>query len=196
MVPEVRLQADTTQCPRSGRQRIVSACRRTVSDRMWPTNMRRYWVVLVAVSAAAAGCAAKPETWSTDAGSPLGRAARDIALKSETIVVSARVGAGATLASILRAQNLAAADVQRLLERAASVFDLRKVRTNQPYRLEKTTDGAIRSFEYEIDSDRFLRVSRNAANELDADAAHSERPRRRACRRAHRSLESIAGCRD
>src|SRR5262249_40466550 len=37
---------------------------------------------------------------------------------------------------------------------------VRKVRVNQPYRLEKTPAGVIRSFDYEIDGDRFLRVTR------------------------------------
>src|SRR5262249_42775927 len=65
-----------------------------------------------------------------------------------------------TLATILHAQQIATADAIELIERAGSVFDVRKVRVNQPYRLEKTPAGVIRSFDYEIDGDRFLRVTR------------------------------------
>ncbi len=84
----------------------------------------------------------------------------DIALALETTKVSARVRAGATLASMLRAHDVVIADAAAIVAQAASVFDLRKVRANQPYRLETTHTGTVRGFEYEIDGDRFLRVGR------------------------------------
>ncbi|HEX7139633.1 MAG TPA: M23 family metallopeptidase [Vicinamibacterales bacterium] len=90
-------------------------------------------------------------------------------LQSEHIVVSARVTAGATLASMLRARSIAAGDVARMIDRAAAVFDLRKVRVNQPYRLETDLAGTVTKFEYEIDGDRFLRLRRTDANELAAE---------------------------
>jgi murein DD-endopeptidase MepM/ murein hydrolase activator NlpD len=85
----------------------------------------------------------------------------DIALSLETTVVTARVRAGATLASVLRAHDVAVSDAALIVAQAASVFDLRKVRANQPYRLETTYTGAVRGFEYEIDGDRVLRVGRS-----------------------------------
>src|SRR3954453_6523902 len=84
----------------------------------------------------------------------------DIMLALETRIVSARVRAGATLASLLRGQDVVAADAAAIVAQAASVFDLRKVRANQTYRLETTHGGSVRGFEYEIDGDRFLRVGR------------------------------------
>jgi murein DD-endopeptidase MepM/ murein hydrolase activator NlpD len=45
---------------------------------------------------------------------------------------------------------------------------LRKVRANQPYRLERALDGAMQRFEYEIDGDRFLCVARGPDNSLEA----------------------------
>jgi murein DD-endopeptidase MepM/ murein hydrolase activator NlpD len=84
----------------------------------------------------------------------------DILLSLETTVISSRVHAGATLASLLRGHDVAIADAAAIVSQAASVFDLRKVRTNQPYRLETTLTGTVRGFEYEIDGDRFLRVGR------------------------------------
>lgn len=117
----------------------------------------------------AAGCGAGPGPSDTAPGVALGRAAHDIVLQSDHIVVSARVTAGATLASLLRARSIAAADVARMIERAAAVFDLRKVRVNQPYRLETDLTGAVTKFEYEIDGDRFLRLSRTDGNDLAAE---------------------------
>ncbi len=93
---------------------------------------------------------------------PVALAAHDIALVSDTVVVSARVAAGATLASMLHAQHVAAQDVADLIVRSASVFDLRKVRANQPYRLVTRPSGAVRQFEYEIDGDRMLHVARSS----------------------------------
>jgi murein DD-endopeptidase MepM/ murein hydrolase activator NlpD len=90
---------------------------------------------------------------------PPGRST-DIALASDASQISARVGSGATLASILRTHEVTLADMAAIVQRAARVFDLRKVRKDQPYRLERMPDGEVRRFEYEIDADRFLRVTR------------------------------------
>jgi murein DD-endopeptidase MepM/ murein hydrolase activator NlpD len=62
---------------------------------------------------------------------------------------------------VLRGGKVAEAEVAAVVVRAASVFDLRKIRTAQPYRLEQADDGLLRRFEYEIDSDRLLRVTRS-----------------------------------
>jgi murein DD-endopeptidase MepM/ murein hydrolase activator NlpD len=92
----------------------------------------------------------------------------DIVLSLETTIVSSHVRAGATLASVLRAHDVAVAEAAAIVAQAASVFDLRKVRANQPYRLETTHSGTIRAFEYEIDADRFLRVGRSPNDALVA----------------------------
>jgi murein DD-endopeptidase MepM/ murein hydrolase activator NlpD len=116
-------------------------------------------------------CAACSAELPRDQAPPtaLGRAAHDIVLKSEKIVVSARVAACATLGSLLKALSIAAGDVALMIARAASVFDLRKVRANQPYRVETNLAGAVTRFEYEIDGDRFLRVSRTDGEDLEAE---------------------------
>jgi murein DD-endopeptidase MepM/ murein hydrolase activator NlpD len=72
-----------------------------------------------------------------------------------------------TLATLLKTAQLSGAEVVEVVEAVRKVFDPRKVRIDQPYRLVQTTDGALRHFEYEIDNDRFLRVSRPSG----ADAA-------------------------
>lgn len=85
--------------------------------------------------------------------------ASDITLASDVHVISARVLPGATLASILRAHAVAVQQVEAVVERARAVFDPRRVRRDQPYRLEQLNDGSLRRFEYEIDRDRLLRVT-------------------------------------
>jgi len=92
----------------------------------------------------------------------------DITLSLETTVVSARVRAGATLAAVLRAHAVAMSEASAIVAQAGSVFDLRKVRANQPYRLETSHTGSVRGFEYEIDGDRFLRVGRSPDDALVA----------------------------
>jgi murein DD-endopeptidase MepM/ murein hydrolase activator NlpD len=108
--------------------------------------------------------------------------AHDIALAADTTIVSAKVAAGATLASILRTNEIVATDVAALVERVASVFDLRKVRARQPYVLVKNaSDGLFRRFEYEIDGDHLLRVVRKedaAGSELVADVLRIPKTRR------------------
>lgn len=93
----------------------------------------------------------------------------DISLSKETQLVHARVAAGATLASLLRAQGLAVAEITDVVSRAARVFDVRRLRADRPYRIEKAFTGVLERFEYEIDGDRFLRVSRGKDLQLVAD---------------------------
>src|SRR6202035_4266868 len=92
----------------------------------------------------------------------------DIALSLETTVVSARVRAGATLAAVLRMHEVEVSQASAIVAQAGSVFDLRKVRANQPYRLETSHTGSVRGLEYEIDGYRFLRVGRSPDDVLVA----------------------------
>jgi murein DD-endopeptidase MepM/ murein hydrolase activator NlpD len=51
------------------------------------------------------------------------------------------------------------------------VFDLRKIRFGNPFRLEKELDGTLRAFEYKIDDERVLKVEKDA----DSYAARVEK---------------------
>ena len=124
-------------------------------------------LVFILAALAASACdtrtnasVARPDTLAAVKG--------DIMLSLETTVISSRVRAGATIASVLRAHDVAVAEASAIVAQAGSVFDLRKVRVNQPYRLETTHEGMVRGFEYEIDGDRFLRVGRSPNQELVA----------------------------
>jgi murein DD-endopeptidase MepM/ murein hydrolase activator NlpD len=117
----------------------------------------RNLLLVLSTGLAAAACGAAPGVRATPASQR-----GDIALAAETNAVSARVTPGATLASILRAHQVVASETADIVAKVAAVFDLRKVRANQPYRLTlAATSGAVRAFEYEIDGDRFLRVGRS-----------------------------------
>ena len=121
--------------------------------------MRAILFLILGAGLAASACDTRTNA-SAARTATLPAAKGDVLLSLETTVVSSRVRAGATLASLLRGHDVAIADAAAIVSQAASVFDLRKVRANQPYRLETTHTGTVRGFEYEIDGDRFLRVGR------------------------------------
>jgi murein DD-endopeptidase MepM/ murein hydrolase activator NlpD len=113
-------------------------------------------LVLAALAAVATSACAR------EAPPPAQRRRPDINLRLETVTIEARVPRRATLDTLLREQQLLAPIVDAAVTAARSVFDLRRLRTDRPYRLVRSLDGFLREFEYEIDADRFLRlVARN-----------------------------------
>jgi murein DD-endopeptidase MepM/ murein hydrolase activator NlpD len=93
----------------------------------------------------------------------------DTRLAPETIAVRDVIPRNTTLDSLLRDHGVEAEAVGRVVAAMRGVFDPRQLRSLQPFLLERTTLGALRLFEYEIDADRFLRVS-SAATTPDLDA--------------------------
>jgi murein DD-endopeptidase MepM/ murein hydrolase activator NlpD len=94
------------------------------------------------------------------AETPVARAARagDIVLAADSTLIRGEVPHNTNLSSMLTAQGLAADVVDRVVVAARRVFDPRRLRSSQPYSLERTIEGTLRLFEYEIDPDWFLRV--------------------------------------
>lgn len=84
----------------------------------------------------------------------------DVPLPVEHRVEAARVAPGVTLSTLLQGHHIAAREVAALIGRAASVFDVRRLRTDRPYRVIRALDGNVDGFEYEIDGNQVLRVSR------------------------------------
>lgn len=82
----------------------------------------------------------------------------DIVLERDSQVIEARVPRNATLSGLLRAHEVSEDLAHRLVDAARQTFDPRRLRADQPYRLELTLDGLVRAFEYKIDADRFLRI--------------------------------------
>lgn len=95
----------------------------------------------------------------------------DVYLSPDTTEIRGLVTDNSTMDSMLRAHGLAAGAVQDVIDAARAVFDPRKLRSLQPFLLERTLDGALRLFEYEIDADSFLRITRrpDAADRLRAE---------------------------
>lgn len=112
----------------------------------------RATVPLLALFLTVSGCAAP--------GARDGIARHDIELAALTHVTTGRIAARMTLGALLRAHEVAEVEVTALIRKAQAVFDLRKVRIDQPYRIEQTASGAVTDFEYEIDGDRCLRIRR------------------------------------
>ena len=96
-----------------------------------------------------------------DASEPAQRSynAADIHLPREVMMVRDFVPRSTTLYGLLAGHGVDTEGVGRVVEAVRSVFDPRRLRTSQPFQLERTVRGALRLFEYEIDSESFLRVA-------------------------------------
>jgi murein DD-endopeptidase MepM/ murein hydrolase activator NlpD len=97
---------------------------------------------------------------------------RDIALLPDTETIEALVPRGGTLAQVLREHRLPEELVTAAVEATAPLFDLRRLRAGNPYRLVRTLDGVLREFEYRIDTDRFLRIVGLERSSQPAVAVH------------------------
>jgi len=84
--------------------------------------------------------------------------APDVHLPRETETIESAVPRYATLDSLLRASQLREELVISAVTAARAVFDPRQIRAGRPYRLVRSLDGLLREFEYQIDTDRFLRI--------------------------------------
>ena len=92
------------------------------------------------------------------------RRTSDIELPADSRIISGVVRPG-SLGALLESFELHEADRLSLVAAMQQVFDVRRMRVGQPFVVDRMIDGRVRSFEYEIDGDRRLRV--------DADAAHA-----------------------
>jgi murein DD-endopeptidase MepM/ murein hydrolase activator NlpD len=116
------------------------------------TQAMRRWCVLGLLSALATACSA------VDTPAELRKA--DIRLVAEAVrAIEARIPVRATLDSVLRGHDVDRAVVSRVVDAAQRAFNVRELRAGQPYRIVFSLDGVLRSFEYVIDRDRFLRVT-------------------------------------
>jgi len=114
--------------------------------------MRMRAVLAVLAVVAAHACAPPPE--------PPKRGTRaDIALALDTETIESRVARHATLDTLFRGHQLRDDVAAAAIEAVRTVFRPRELlRADHQYRLVRTLDGLLRSFEYQIDADRFLRV--------------------------------------
>jgi murein DD-endopeptidase MepM/ murein hydrolase activator NlpD len=111
-----------------------------------------------------AGCrhADAPAVRGVGAGAGVGV---DIFLKPDTELIRGLVPRDATFERLLTGNGLAAEAVRRSIAAARSVFEPRRLRATQPFEIERTPDGQLRRFDYEIDDDTYLRVSADLRSE-------------------------------
>src|SRR5215471_11639122 len=65
-----------------------------------------------------------------------------------------------TLVATLVDYDVPSAIATEVAELVKPVFDLRKLKFGNPFRLEKQTDGTLTAFEYKIDDERVLKVNK------------------------------------
>ena len=115
------------------------------------TDLYRF-LLIAALAVVAGGCVQEPPLPpSTFHGA-------DVFLKSDIRLIEDVVPRAATLAGLLDAHALDTAMVYEFVEAVRGVFDPRRIRSGNPYKLVLGNDGAFRRFEYHIDNDEFLRV--------------------------------------
>ena len=136
-----------------------------------PRFMRRAAILLVLMLGLPA-CGSQPApSADTRPSSTTRAAATDLVIAPDTTLVSGFVPPNTTLNSMLHAQGVADDMIARMIASARTVFDPRRLRSLHPFSLEKTMEGAVRRFEYEIDANTLLRVSADAR---DGATVHSE----------------------
>ncbi len=114
-------------------------------------------------------------------------------LAPEIESLSGRVPRHATLASLFVSLGLRADLVPALVSLTRTVFDPRRLKTDHAYLLERTFDGLVRRFEYEIDEDRFLRIlgpSNRQPEELTVEIVPYRKERTQAIARGEITKES------
>ena len=82
----------------------------------------------------------------------------DIELTPDSELIAGHVPDGATMGSLLAGQDLVPDDIEGMLASIEGIFDARRVRTGQAFRVERSTEGGVRLFEYEIDPLSLLRL--------------------------------------
>ena len=90
---------------------------------------------------------------------PASAPGRDIFLTPDSTLIRGVVAPRTTLEAMLRDHGLAANIVGAVVDVARGVFEPRRLRSAQPFLLERTLEGSLRHFEYEIDADSYLRVT-------------------------------------
>ena len=118
---------------------------------------------LFAALALSVGCGAGPPPSSPS------RTQHDIVLTPDTTLVRGLVPSNTTLEGILRDHGVSTDMVGDVIAAARTVFDPRRLRAAQPFQIEKTLEGMLRHFQYEIDADSLLRVVSVGAEALRAE---------------------------
>jgi murein DD-endopeptidase MepM/ murein hydrolase activator NlpD len=129
---------------------------------------RSWWALALALMMT--GCSAEPVGDPDAPPAVLSTGLRDIVLMPDTTLVSGLVPRSTTLDTLLRGHGVADDAAVSVVTAARKVFDPRRLRALQPFSLERTVEGTLRFFQYEIDGDRFLRVALSPSGSGTLDA--------------------------
>src|SRR5687767_11113114 len=88
------------------------------------------------------------------------RGATDVALARDSDLITGFIPARTTIADLFDNHLIASVEGVPLGASSACAMDVRRLRAGQPYSLDRLLDGRVRRFEYELDNDRVLVVSR------------------------------------
>ena len=80
----------------------------------------------------------------------------------KTEVVEDTIQKNTTLVATLGDYNIPATMANEVADLIKPVFDVRKLRFGNPFRLEKEIDGSLKAFEYKIDDESVLKVRKEA----------------------------------
>lgn len=97
---------------------------------------------------------------AADSGVTVPRLGRDVMLSKDADLLTGFIPARTTIANLFDNHLIGPGEGAKLVSAIAAAFDVRKLRAGQPYALDRLLDGRVRRFEYEIDNDRRLVVSR------------------------------------
>ena len=81
-----------------------------------------------------------------------------------TEVVEDTIQRNTTLVATLVDYKIPVAVANELADLIKPVFDVRKLRSGNPFRLEKEIDGTLKAFEYKIDDESVLKVEKEAGS--------------------------------
>ena len=101
---------------------------------------------------------------------PVAAGGSDIFLPPDTRLIDGVVARHATLSGLLSDYALGDGIATRFIDAVRPVFDPRRIRAGNSYRVVIAADGSLRRFEYHVDNDQFLRVS----SRRDGDAFDAE----------------------
>lgn len=88
------------------------------------------------------------------------RLAHDVTLAKDSDLLTGFIPARTTIAHLFENHMIEHGEGAVLVASIASAMDVRRLRAGQPYSIDRLLDGRVRRFEYEIDGDRRLIVSR------------------------------------
>jgi murein DD-endopeptidase MepM/ murein hydrolase activator NlpD len=131
--------------------------------------MRRLLLLGLVLGVASCGTVACQMAEAQSLADPVGpRRTTDIELVSDSEIIAGAIQPGQTLDAMFARFDVVEPDRHALVAAVQCVFDVRRVRVGQPFTVDRMLDGRVRTFEYEIDGDRRLRVQADASRTFTA----------------------------